>query len=142
MQIILKLALDAAGIECKKENYQKIADFCYLAKTKGVDISPSLISYDSKTKQAFSRYSHESGGNLSWNLFCDVDYIERDLKEYKALNLKNPHDTQKFYLPKKEANLLKELGKILETKTLEELIGISISPMITTPSKEKCRLEL
>ena len=79
MQIALKLAMDVLGVPICVDNYHKVCGAVYEAEQRGVYVSPSRVLFDEKTGRAYSPMSHESGGNLSWNLRCDVEEIEGEL---------------------------------------------------------------
>lgn len=125
MQIGFKLALDFLGIQIRKDesgeivNYREICNIAYIAKTRGVNISPSRVKFNPQTGQAYSPLSHEYSGWPSWNLYRDLEEIIFGSEEQLKVWTFDEGITRKLSALRNELNKEK-LGKILEEAALAE----------------------
>ncbi|MAG07568.1 hypothetical protein CMI46_02025 [Candidatus Pacearchaeota archaeon] len=115
MQIKLALGMKVLGIKVNSGNYREVCNATFLAEERGVHISPSFICYNAKENRAYSPFSHESEGEPSWNLACDLGTIEEDRKS----GIRGEED---YELDEESLGKLKRLRKDIERKGLKELL--------------------
>jgi hypothetical protein len=115
MQVSLVLGMEVLGIRVNRRNYREICDATFLAEKRGVHISPSSVYYDAGENQAYSPLSHESGGQPSWNLACDLGTIEEDRRSGIS-------DEEDYELDENSLGKLRKLKRDIEKRGLKRLL--------------------
>lgn len=115
MQITLDLGLQVLGIEVTEKNYREICDVAFLAKERGVYLSPSALCYYPDRNSVYSPKSGGSCGISPTNLLDDVREIERDKR--MGLNSSKRHS-----LDERSTRMLKKLEQEIGEKGIKALL--------------------